>query len=120
MQRGRSLAEGAEQAHGLSPLPRREGGDGAPYRARVGGKDPPHETPPRGGESEQHHPTVAPRRPAAHQAALHELVHHIGGAGRLDQDAALHLAYRQAALVVQHFQHPELRRAQAEACDTGP
>jgi len=79
-----------------------------------------NETPPRGGEREQHDAAVAAGGPAAHQAAPYELVHDIGGARRFDQDAALHLAHRQPALVVQHFQHPELRRPQSEARDTRP
>src|SRR2546427_7193965 len=35
-------------------------------------------------------------------------------------DAPLHLADRQLPLVVQHFQDPKLRRAEAKAGDAGP
>src|SRR5439155_4981655 len=56
---------------------------------------------------------------SAHQAPLHELVDDIGRAARLHQDALLHLAHRELALVIQHLEHAELGRAELEARDAG-
>src|SRR2546427_1650555 len=86
----------------------------------MGRKDPCDETPARGREREQHFAAVFLTGAAPYQAARHELVDHVGRAARLHQDAPLHLADWQLPLVVQHLQHAELGRAEAEAGDAGP
>src|SRR2546428_1327095 len=86
----------------------------------MGRKDPCDETPARGREREQHFAAVFLPGAAPYQAARHELVDHVGRAARLHQDAPLHLADWQVPLVVQHLQHAELGRAEAEAGDAGP
>src|SRR2546425_4834862 len=75
-------------------------------------KDARDQLSPGGGERQQGHPAVAAARPPAHQAPLHELVDDIGRAARLHQDAPLHLAHRELALVIQHLEHAELGRAE--------
>src|SRR3989442_1904827 len=86
----------------------------------MGRKDPCDEAPARGREREQHFAAVFLTGAAPYQAARHELVDHVGRAARLHQDAPLHLADWQLPLVVQHLQHAELGRAEAEAGDAGP
>jgi len=83
----------------------------------VQGKDSLDDAPTRRGQGDQDHPAVVGGVPAAHQAPGHELVHDVRSARGLDQDAALHIAHRQLTLVVQDFQHTELRRAQSETGD---
>src|SRR2546427_8556865 len=68
------------------------------------------------GERQQGHPAVAAARTPAHQAPLHELVDDIGRAARLHQDAPLHLAHRELALVRSEEHTSELQSQSNLVC----
>ena len=100
-------------------LPRRERPDGSPHRDCMRREDLLDQPAPRRREGEQRHPAVGGARPPPHEAPLAQLVHDVGRAARLDQDAALYFAHRQLSLVVEHFQDSELGGAESETGDAG-
>src|SRR5207247_7868340 len=117
---GRAYAERAQQPDRLGLLSRGKGADRVPYHGGVRRENPSDQLAPARRELEQNDPAVRPAGAALHQPPVHELVHHVGGAAALDQDAPPHLAHRQLSLVVQHLQDPELGGAEPEAGDARP